>query len=368
MHIRPKTGTLIVISILLDRRRERMLKAGVMGATGYTGAELVRLLEDHPEVELTFVDSRSYEGMLLSDVYPNLRKKVDKRCRSVEVEDVPKDTDVVFCALPHRVSQEKVIPLMNAGFRIVDFSADFRIRNGKTYEKWYQIEHMDHKALKKAVYGLPEWYVDEIRNANLVANPGCFPTSVLLPLLPLIKEKMVAVKTIIIDSKTGVSGAGRSPSGVNVFSQVNENVKAYNIGGHRHTPEIEQEISLAAEKDLKVLFTPHLVPMDRGILSTIVLPSDKLTHKEIKQCYEQYYGDKPFIRILEEGVLPETKAVRGSNYCDVGFKWESRSGNLVIVSAIDNLLKGSSSQAVQNMNLMFNLNEAAGIQSMSMWP
>ncbi len=345
-----------------------MLKAGIMGSTGYTGAELVRLLVDHPEVELTFVDSRSYEGMPLSDVYPNLRKKVDLICRSVEVEDVPLDTDVVFCALPHRVSQQKVLPLIKAGFRVVDFSADFRIHNGETYEKWYQTDHMDHSALDKAVYGLPEWHADSIGNANLVANPGCFPTSILLPLLPIIKEKIVDSEIIIIDSKTGVSGAGRNPSAVNVFSQVNENVKAYNIGGHRHTPEIEQEISLAAEKSLNVLFTPHLVPMDRGILSTIVLPGKELTRKEIEECYKHYYGDKTFIRILEEGILPETKAVRGSNYCDIGFVLEPRSGFLVIVSAIDNLLKGSSSQAVQNMNLMFNLEESAGIQAAAMWP
>ncbi|RQD69594.1 MAG: N-acetyl-gamma-glutamyl-phosphate reductase [Tindallia sp. MSAO_Bac2] len=345
-----------------------MLKAGIMGSTGYTGAELVRLLEGHPEVELTFVDSRSYDGLKFSDVYPNLRKKVDKVCRSVEVEDVPKDTDVVFCALPHRISQQKVLPLIKSGFRVVDFSADFRIHDGKIYEDWYNTEHLDHELLKMATYGLPEWHAESIVNAELVANPGCFPTSILLPLLPLVKDRLIKSDNIIIDSKTGVSGAGRNPSAVNVFSQVNENVKAYNIGGHRHTPEIEQELSIAAGEDLKVLFTPHLIPMDRGILSTIVLPAENLKRHDIEECYEKYYGHKPFIRILEDGKLPETKAVSGSNYCDIGFVIEPRSGNLVIVSAIDNLLKGSSSQAVQNMNIMFELEESTGIEATSMWP
>ncbi|SDY26768.1 N-acetyl-gamma-glutamyl-phosphate reductase [Tindallia californiensis] len=345
-----------------------MIKAGIMGATGYTGAELVRLLELHPEIETIFLDSRSYEGVRFDAIYPNLRSKVEDICRSINVDDVPEDTDIIFSALPHRVSQSKVLPLIKRGFRVIDFSADFRLREATIYEHWYETKHLDDRTLKKAVYGLPEWYADSIANAALVANPGCFPTSILLPLLPLLKEKRLHNKEIIIDSKTGVSGAGRSSSEVNIFSQVNENIKAYNIGKHRHTPEIEQELSLAAGSSVNILFTPHLIPIDRGILSTIVISAEGITRKDVETCYEAYYEKAPFIRILKEGYLPETKAVKGSNFCDIGFVIDSRSGKLVVVSAIDNLLKGSSSQAVQNMNVMFGLDERTGLDTAPIWP
>ncbi|SFH54654.1 N-acetyl-gamma-glutamyl-phosphate reductase [Tindallia magadiensis] len=345
-----------------------MIKAGIIGATGYTGAELVRLLELHPEIETIFLDSRSYEGIRFSDIYPNLRGKVHDTCQSINVDSVPEDTDIIFSALPHRISQSKVLPLIEKGFRVIDFSADFRLREAKIYEHWYETKHLDDRTLEKAVYGLPEWYTASIAKAGLVANPGCFPTSILLPLLPLLKENLIKNKDIIIDSKTGVSGAGRSSSEVNIFSQVNENIKAYNIGKHRHTPEIEQELSLAAGSSVNILFTPHLIPVDRGILSTIVMSAEGITRKDIEACYEAYYGKKSFIRILKEGYLPETKAVKGSNFCDIGFVIDSRSGKLVVVSAIDNLLKGSSSQAVQNMNVMFGLEETAGLNAAPIWP
>ncbi len=345
-----------------------MIKAGILGSTGYTGAELVRLLHRHPQVELTFVDSRKYEERSFGNAYPNLRDIAGYVCESVEPEAVPPETDVVFCALPHRVSQQKVLPLLGAGFRVVDFSADFRLRHGPEYEQWYKTKHLDREVLKKAVYGLPEWNDQQLPGADLVANPGCFPTSALLPLLPLLRDGLITGADLVVDSKTGVSGSGRNPSDVNVFSQVNENVRAYNIGGHRHTPEIEQELSLEAKETIKVLFIPHLVPMDRGILSTIVMPAGELSASDVTDCYRKAYENRPFIRILPEGQLPETKAVRGSNYCDIGFVLEPRSEKLVVVAAIDNLLKGSSSQAVQNMNLMFGLPEAAGIEEAGIWP
>ena len=345
------------------------MKVGILGSTGYTGAELVRILLQHPEVELAFVDSRSYENQAFEEVYPNLRGKAAMKARSVDPENLPEAVDVVFCALPHRISQHKVIPLQKLGIRVVDLSADFRLRDQAVYEKWYQTDHHQPDLLQKAVYGLPEWYAEELKATALTANPGCFPTSILLPLLPLLKERLVEGSQLVIDSKTGVSGAGRNPSAVNVFSQVNENVRAYGIGTHRHTPEIEQELGLAAGKPVIVQFTPHLVPMDRGILSTIVTPAPEgLTGQKLNECYQAYYGQKPFIRLLGDESLPETKAVKGSNYCDIAWKLDERSGNLILVSAIDNLIKGSSGEAVQNMNLMLGMPEETGLDHLSAWP
>lgn len=345
------------------------MKAGILGSTGYTGAELVRILRQHPEVELAFVDSRSYENQPFEEVYPNLRGKAGMKAQSVDPENLPEDVDVVFCALPHRISQNKVIPLMKQGMKVVDLSADFRLKDQKTYEEWYQTDHLQPDLLEKAVYGLPEWYGDALKTASLAANPGCFPTSILLPLLPLLKEGLVDGKHLVINANTGISGAGRNPSAVNVFSQVNENVRAYGIGTHRHTPEIEQELTLAAGSQVTVQFTPHLVPMDRGILSTIVTPQvEGLTMEKVQQCFQDYYEKKPFIRLLGTGGLPETKAVKGSNYCDIAWRLDDRSGNLILVSAIDNLIKGSSGEAVQNMNLMLGMPEETGLDHIAVWP
>jgi len=345
------------------------MKAGILGSTGYTGAELVRILRQHPEVELAFVDSRSYENQPFEEVYPNLRGKAGMKAQSVDPENLPEDVDVVFCALPHRISQNKVIPLMKQGMKVVDLSADFRLKDQKTYEEWYQTDHLQPDLLEKAVYGLPEWYGDALKTTSLAANPGCFPTSILLPLLPLLKEGLVDGKHLVINANTGISGAGRNPSPVNVFSQVNENVRAYGIGTHRHTPEIEQELTLAAGSRVTVQFTPHLVPMDRGILSTIVTPQvEGLTREKVQQCFRAYYEKKPFIRLLGTEGLPETKAVKGSNYCDIAWRLDDRSGNLILVSAIDNLIKGSSGEAVQNMNLMLGMPEETGLDHIAVWP
>lgn len=345
------------------------MKVGIMGATGFTGAELVRILVQHPEVELAFVDSRTYANQPFEKVYPNLRGRANMKAQSVDPENLPADVDLVFCALPHRVSQSKVIPMHEKGMKIVDLSADFRLNDQKTYEQWYQTDHQGPELLKKSIYGLPEWYDKELKKATLTANPGCFPTSILLPLLPLIKEGLVDGNHLVINSNTGISGAGRKPTPINLFSQVNENVRAYGIGNHRHTPEIEQELSLAAGHDITLQFTPHLVPMDRGILSTIVTPVTKeLTVRKVEDCYHAYYSHKPFIRLLAEDELPETKAVKGSNFCDIAWRVDERSGNLILVSAIDNLIKGSSGEAVQNMNLMMGMPEATGLDHLSIWP
>lgn len=345
------------------------MKVGIMGATGFTGAELVRILLQHPEVELAFVDSRTYENQQFDEVYPNLKGKATMKAQSVDPENLPEDVELVFCALPHRISQNKVIPMHDKGMKIIDLSADFRLNDHKTYEQWYQTEHKRPDLLNKSVYGLPEWYEDALKKATLTANPGCFPTSILLPLLPLMKEGMVDGKHLVVNSNTGISGAGRKPSPVNLFSQVNENVRAYGIGTHRHTPEIEQELSLAAGRDITLQFTPHLVPMDRGILSTIVTPAETgLTLKKVEDCYQAYYGSKPFIRLLNNDALPETKAVKGSNFCDIAWRMDERSGNLILVAAIDNLIKGSSGEAVQNMNLMLGMPEETGLDHLSIWP
>ena len=345
------------------------MKAGIMGSTGYTGAELVRILIHHPEVELAFVDSRTYEGMAFEEVYPNLRGQAAMTAQSVDPEQLPEAVDVVFCALPHRVSQHHVAKLRNQGLRVVDLSGDFRLNDRSTYEQWYETTHENWKWSSEAVYGLPEWYETDVKKAVLVANPGCFPTSILLPLLPLLKEGLISTGSLTINSITGISGAGRNPGAVNVFSQVNENVRAYGIGTHRHTPEIRQELSKAAGEPVTLQFTPHLAPMDRGILSTIVTPLPESVNGDlVAQCLHTYYGHKPFIRLLGENALPETKAVKGSNYCDIAWKVDEWSGNLILVSAIDNLTKGSSGEAVQNMNLMLGLPEETGLSHLATWP
>jgi N-acetyl-gamma-glutamyl-phosphate reductase len=345
------------------------MKAGILGSTGYTGAELVRILLHHPEVDLAFVDSRSYQNKSFETAYKNLKDRATMVAQSIDPENLPEKVDVVFCAMPHRISQDKVFALRKNNTRVIDLSADFRLKDQHVYEKWYRTDHRCPELLNEAVYGLPEWYASEVSQASLIANPGCFPTSILLTLLPLIKEKLVDGRQIIIDSKTGISGAGRNPSEINVYSQVNENVRAYAIGEHRHTPEIEQELTKAAGKELIIQFTPHLVPMDRGILSTIVIPAaSNLTEERINDCYHTYYGHKSFIRLLGNSILPETKAVRGSNFCDISWKIDKRSGNLLLVSAIDNLIKGSSGAAVQNMNLMMGLPEGMGLNHLPIWP
>lgn len=346
-----------------------MIKVGIIGSTGYAGAELVRLVSRHSKLDIKFLDSRSYASMEYSKVYPNFKDIVDDKCVSIDIEKDLDGIDVLFTALPHGLSQELVKKILEKGKKVIDLSADFRLKDVDTYEKWYKTKHEAKDILHKAVYGLSEIYGDEISKADLVANPGCYPTSILLPLYPLLKENLISNDTVIVDSKSGVSGAGRSLGDGNLFSQCNENFRAYNIGGHRHIPEIEQELSIAGGKDLIIQFTPHLAPMTRGILSTIYLNNKKnIKTKEIKDTLDHYYKDQQFVRILEEGVLPQTKAVYSSNYCDVGFKVDDRTNNIIIVSAIDNLVKGAAGQAVQNMNLMFGFDSGEGLEQPPIWP
>lgn len=346
-----------------------MIKVGILGSTGYVGGELTRLLSQHKKVQLKFLDSRSYASMAYSKVYSNLRNIVEDKCTSINLEEDLQEIDLLFCALPHGLSQGAVKKSLEKGKKVVDISADFRLKNPLTYEKWYNTKHEALEALNNAVYGLSEIYSDEISKTQLVANPGCYPTSVLLPLYPLLKEKMIIDDFIIIDSKSGVSGAGRVAVDGNIFGQCNENLKAYGIGVHRHTPEIEQELSIAANKEVMIQFTPHLIPMTRGILSTIYINNNKgLKLEDVKSVLNNYYQKHQFIRILEEGEYPQTKAVYGSNYCDIGFKIDDRTKMIVIVSAIDNLVKGAAGQAVQNMNLMFGFDEGEGLQQGPIWP
>ncbi|SNR96604.1 N-acetyl-gamma-glutamyl-phosphate reductase [Anaerovirgula multivorans] len=346
-----------------------MIKVGIVGATGYVGAELTRLLHHHKEVEISFLDSRSYAGMDYGRVYPNLRNVVTDQCISINLEENLDDIDLLFCALPHGLSQPAVKKIYQKKKKVIDLSADFRIKNFETYETWYGTKHEALEELHAAVYGLSEIYQDEISKAQLVANPGCYPTSILLPLYPLLKENAIIPENLIIDSKSGISGAGRTPADGNLFAQCHENLKAYSIGVHRHIPEIEQELSIAAGEEIRIQFTPHLIPMTRGILSTIYIPNKQETKlQHIKEIYNSYYEEQPFVRLLEENEYPQTKAVSGSNYCDIGIKIDDRTNNIIIVSAIDNLIKGAAGQGVQNMNLMFGFNIDEGLQQTAMWP
>lgn len=346
-----------------------MIRVGVLGATGFVGAELLRLLINHPRVEISFLDSRSYKDLSYSKVYPNLKGYIDTKCISVDIDKDLEDIDLMFCAMPHGVSQQPVKRAMEKGIKVIDMSADFRIKDSKVYEDWYGVEHRALKELEGAVYGLSEIYREDIKNTNLIANPGCYPTSIILPLYPLLKEKVIKEEGIIIDSKSGVSGAGRTPSEGNLYALCNENIKAYSLGKHRHIPEIEQELSKAANKEVIVQFTPHLTPMTRGILSTIYIRNGKnLEYGDIKEIFEKHYRDNYFIRILEENEYPQTKAVYGSNFCDIGFTVDKRTNMIIIVSAIDNLVKGAAGQAIQNMNIMFGLKETEGLNQVPIWP
>ncbi len=346
-----------------------MIKVGIIGSTGYAGAELVRLVSRHSKLDIKFLDSRSYASMEYSKVYPNFKNIVNDKCVSIDLEKDLDNIDVLFTALPHGLSQDLVKKILEKGKKVVDLSADFRIKDADTYEKWYDTKHEAKDILNKAIYGLSEIYSDDISKAELVANPGCYPTSILLPLYPLLKENLISNDRVIVDSKSGVSGAGRSLGDGNLFSQCNENLRAYNIGGHRHIPEIEQELSIAAKKEVMIQFTPHLAPMTRGILSTIYLDNtNNVKAEEIKNILTDYYANQQFVRILDQGELPQTKAVYSSNYCDIGFKVDERTNNIIIVSAIDNLVKGAAGQAVQNMNLMFGFDSGEGLEQPPIWP
>ncbi|MDA8097670.1 MAG: N-acetyl-gamma-glutamyl-phosphate reductase [Desulforudis sp.] len=346
-----------------------MINVGIIGATGYTGAELVRLLGRHPQAKLVGLTSRTYRGEPYWRVYPHLNDYVDLDCEELDLVQLVSRTDVVFTALPHGHSMDVAREVLRQGKKLVDLGADFRLRQSRVYEQWYGVTHTATELLNEAVYGLPELYRESITEARLVANPGCYPTASILALAPLLCKGLVYQNSIIVDAKSGVSGAGRQFSLKGHFAETNENFQAYNVAAHRHTPEIEQELSLLAGAELLINFTPHLVPMTRGILATVYVNlKNYFDREELYTVFAEFYRDEPFVRVLPPGVLPQTKAVAGSNHCDIGIVSDSRTNRAIILSAIDNLVKGASGQAIQNMNLLFGLDETTGLMYPGLYP
>lgn len=340
-----------------------MVRVGIIGATGYAGAELVRILCGHPDVDLSILTSRQYAGVKFDEIFPSMAGAVNLVCEALSVDRVCDRADVVFTALPHKIPMKLVPEFISRGKRVIDLSADFRFKDSETYERHYQ-QHTAKDLLEKSVYGLCEVYFDKIKNATLVGAPGCYPTSVLLPLLPLLKQNYIDPHTIVADSKSGVSGAGRSLSLTAHFCEANESFRAYKAAEHRHNPEMEEVLSIEAGRPVNLTFVPHLVPMSRGILTTLyTTPATGIGHKDIEDCLTTFYSGRPFVRICRDHRLPDTRNVRGTNYCDIGFKLDERNHRLILISAIDNLVKGAAGQAVQNMNIMLGLDEAAGLKT-----
>jgi N-acetyl-gamma-glutamyl-phosphate reductase len=343
-------------------------KIGIIGATGYTGVELLRLLIHHPEVEVTALTSQKYAGVQIGQVFPSLTKHLQLKCEELSVEEISKKTDFIYTALPHKTAMETVPLFYRMGKRVVDLSADFRLKDPEVYERWYQ-KHTAPDLLGESVYGLPELHRDKIRSAKIVGNPGCYPTGALIGLIPLIKKGLITAEGIVVDSKSGVSGAGRDVVLESLFCEVNEGVKAYKIFVHRHTPEIEQELSLLAQKKITVAFVPHLIPMDRGILTTLYVQlTKKMKTEELLNTFQECYEREPFVRIYPKGKLPNTKDVRGSNFCDIGAVVSEADGRAVVVTAIDNLVKGASGEAIQNMNIMLGYPETMGLEVVPLFP
>ena len=351
-----------------------MVKVGIIGATGYAGNELVRLLMGHKDVEIKWYGSRSYIDKKYAEVYQNMFEIVDDTCLDDNMEELASQVDVIFTATPQGFLAGVLTEEILSKVKIIDLSADFRIKDVKTYEKWYKIEHKSPQFIEEAVYGLCEINRDKVKGARLVANPGCYTTCSILTAYPLVKEGLIDPDTLIIDAKSGTSGAGRGAKLPNLFCEVNENMKAYGVTNHRHTPEIEEQLGYAAGKEIVVNFTPHLVPMNRGILATEYAALTKKadgslpTYEEVKAVYDKYYKNEKFVRVLEKDVCPETKWVEGSNYVDVNFKIDERTGRIVMMGALDNLVKGAAGQAVQNMNLLFGFDEAEGLNLVPMFP
>jgi N-acetyl-gamma-glutamyl-phosphate reductase len=338
-----------------------MIRAAVAGGTGYAGAEIIRLLSGHPEVEITVITSRQFAGQSFDRVFPAMAGRVPIVCEEMNEERIGRGADVAFLALPHKLPMAVAPKLLAHGCRVIDLSADFRFRDAAVYESAYQ-PHAAKDLLKETVYGLSEVYTDEIRAARLVGNPGCYPTSVLLPLVPLVKAGLLDLESIVADSKSGVSGAGRSPSLTVHFCEVAESFKAYKVAAHRHNPEMEAVLGREAGRAVSITFVPHLVPMSRGMLSTIYArPSAAISAQAVRDCIASYYTGRPFVRLRPAGLPPDTLHVRGTNYCDIGVVLDERNRRLVLMSAIDNVGKGAAGQAVQNMNLMFGLKETAGL-------
>jgi N-acetyl-gamma-glutamyl-phosphate reductase len=346
-----------------------MINVGIIGASGYTGAELARILCNHPEVRITAATSRQNAGRPLSEIFPSLRGKVDIICENLSHAELCKKADFFFTAVPHKTAMDLVPDLLATGKKVVDLSADFRLRNVSTYEEWYQ-PHSSSQLLGEAVYGLPELYRHSISGARLVANPGCYPTSIILGLAPLLKAGAIVAQTIIADSKSGTSGAGRAAQTGSLFCEVHDGFRPYKVGrAHRHTPEIEQELGALAGADVHISFTPHLLPISRGILSTVYASlAPGFDREKIDALYHDQYQNEPFIRLLKEDSFPATQYVRGSNFCDISYKIDHVTNRIIVMSAIDNIVKGASGQAVQNMNLMQGFAETSGLTTVPLFP
>lgn len=345
------------------------IKISIIGATGYAGAELVRLLSGHPEAELVALTTQSYVDMPFWEVYPHLYKYNQLIAEKMNLAKLMEQSDVLFVALPHGHAMPVALEAARCGKIVIDLGADFRLSDYRIYEEWYKVKHEARELLGSAVYGLPEVNREAVSKASLVANPGCYPTSAILALAPLLKNKLVNLRSIIIDSKSGVSGAGRGLSLGSHFSEVNQNFKAYNVAVHRHTPEIEQELGKIAGENVIVSFTPHLLPVTRGILSTVYADlTAPLKQEELQEIFLDYYRDEHFVRVLPKGMLPQLKWVAGTNHCDLGVTVDTRTGRVVVISAIDNLIKGASGQAVQNMNIICGLPEYTALAGPALYP
>lgn len=346
-----------------------MIKAGIIGATGYAGGELVRILLGHKNAEIKWFGSRSYIDKKYASVYRNMFQIVEDTCLDDNIEELANQVDVIFTATPQGYLSSILNEDILKKVKVIDLSADYRIKDVSVYEAWYQIEHKSPQLIQEAVYGLCEINREKIKNARLIANPGCYTTCSILTAYPLVKEGLIDADTLIIDAKSGTSGAGRGAKVPNLFCEVNENMKAYGVTSHRHTPEIEEQLGYAVGREIKVNFTPHLVPMNRGILVTeYAALTGMATYGQIKEVYDSYYADEKFVRVLDKDVCPETKWVEGSNYTDISFKIDERTGRIIMMGALDNLVKGAAGQAVQNMNLLFGEKESEGLEFVPVFP
>ena len=346
-----------------------MIRAGIIGATGYAGNEIIRLLLNHRETEIEWLVSRSFEGQSYSDIYRNFFDIIDMECLGSEIENLLNKVDVVFTATPQGYLSSILKEEMLQKARFIDLSADYRIKDVDIYEKWYGIKHGSPELIKRSVYGLCEVNREDIKNTDLLANPGCFTTCSILTAYPFIKEHLIDPDTLIINALSGVSGAGRGAKVANLFSEVNESAKAYGVTNHRHTPEIEEQLSYAYGGTVQVNFTPHLVPMNRGILVTETASLNPGVDEEaVRNAYEKHFKDEFFIRLCKDGANPETRFVEGSNYTDIGFKVDQRTKRVIMMGALDNLVKGAAGQAVQNMNIMFGFDEREGLKAVPMVP
>ncbi len=340
-----------------------MIKVGIIGATGYAGNELVRILVNHPEVEIKWLGSKSYDGEKYSDIYRNTFEIIDGICTAKTLEEISEDVDVIFTATPQGYLAGLLTDKVLENAKIIDLSADFRLKDVDIYEEWYKIDHKRPDLIDEAVYGLCEINRDKITpETRIIANPGCYTTTSILTLYPMVKEGVIDPNTIIIDAKSGTTGAGRKAVTANLFCEVNESMKAYGVGTHRHTPEIEEQLGYACGLDIKLIFTPHIVPMNRGIIATCYANLSKdISEEEIRDIYNKYYKDEKFVRVLDKGVVPETRFTKGSNYVDVNFFIEKRTNRLIMIGTLDNIVKGAAGQAVQNMNILFGLKEDTGL-------